>query len=263
MSYATVVSTYYQLKKLLDEAAVQEKRRNDNNPDDGKGKFKISPISFISGIAAGLADTAGNYPVYGLHYRKQRGINIWQWKYFTPRELYRGVIPYSAIIPVTCIMDGMTDFLKGNGVAPAFASFISGGIAAILISTPTTNLIVTDQRLSEAGEPAGLRNSIKEIVKYNGYAGFRTGMQWLIVREGIYSWSVFYAKDATKKHLQCNDGVASIISGTFATIISHPFDTLSTYMQGQKIRKYSVICIKEMLKERGLARFYKIGRAHV
>lgn len=214
-------------------------------------------ISFISGLSAGIADTACNYPPYGLHYRVGRGINIWNLKYWKFRELYRGVGAYASIIPVTCVMDGLSDYLQKTGVHPALAPFMSGVIAAMFIGTPVGNLIVTDQRLSEANRLAGFRNSFLDIKTNRGYIGFTTGIQWIMMREGVYSWSVFYAKNATKEYLSCNDLIASIISGTLATIISQPMDTSATYMQNQSTRPRLIECAKRMYREDGLRRFYR------
>jgi hypothetical protein len=219
---------------------------------------KKSPlIDFVSGIAAGTADTICNYPPYGLHYRRGRGTNVWQRKYWTPKELYRGVIPYAAIIPVTCIMDGLTEVLKEKGLHPAMASFSSGMIAGMSIGVSVGNIIVTDQRLAEAGKPAGSKNAIVDIIKTRGYSAFTTGVQWIMMREGTYSFAVFYGKNATKKYLDCNDFIASAISGTIASIITQPMDTSATWMMNQEKQPSIIYSIKQMYKEEGLKRFYR------
>lgn len=225
--------------------------------DERKHVNFIAWTSFLSGMAAGTADTLCNYPPYGLHYRVGRGTDIWQAKYWMPRELYRGVGPYAAIIPVTCVMDGVSDMLQKSGIHPALAPFLSGVVAAMLIGTPVGNLIVTDQRLSEAGRPGGTLNSFNEIKIQRGLIGLSTGIQWIMMREGVYSWSVFYAKNATKDYFKCNDIVASCISGTVATIISQPMDTSATYMQNQLGKPKLVDCMKRMYKEDGMRRFYR------
>lgn len=219
---------------------------------------KKSPLtSFVSGLAAGLGDTIINYPPYGLHYRLGRGTNIWNWKYWTPKELYRGVIPYASIIPVTCFMDGISDLLKEKGVHPALAPFISGIISATFIATPVGNLIVIDQRLAESKKPAGPRNSYRDIQIHRGYNGFATGVYWLAGRDGIYSWSVFFAKGAIQKRLDCGDIAASTIAGTVATILTQPMDTSATYLQNQEHRITMREGVERMYREKGLRRFYR------
>lgn len=212
---------------------------------------------YLSGIAAGMADTLTNYPPYGLHYRVGRGTNIWQWKYWIPRELYRGVMAYSAIIPVTCIMDGVSQSLVSAGVNSNLASFSSGMLAALLVSTPTGNIIVTDQRLSESNKPAGLINSIKNIYTRRGVSGFLTGIQWIAAREGVYSWAVFSGKNDIKRRFDCDDFTASFIAGTFATAISQPMDTSATYLQNQVEGISLSEGVKRMWKEEGVKRFYR------
>jgi len=78
-----------------------------------------------------------------------------------------------------------------------------------------------------------------------------------MVREGIYSWGVFYAKRAVKERMQCSDIVASVIAGTVAAVASHPFDTLTTFRQNKIVKSSNRECIDEMIKEGGLKRFYK------
>lgn len=230
---------------------------NNEKEPKSRNQWLVKYSGFISGIAAGTADTCLNYPPYGLHYRLGRGTNVWQLKYWTPRELYRGVLAYSAIIPVTCIMDGVSQFLESKGFNSTMATFSSGMVAALLVSTPTGNMIVTDQRLSESQKPAGLKNSINSIIRHKGFGGFFTGIQCIAAREGVYSWAVFSAKNDVKEYMKSNDITASIIAGTIATIISQPLDTTATVLQNQ----VKSISLKEgitrMYKENGIKRFYR------
>jgi len=224
-----------------------------------KTKKHSTAISFASGIAAGMADTLVNYPPYGIHYRVSRGTNIWNKKYWTFKELYRGVGPYSAIIPVTCTMDGISEFLKSKGVHPAVATFSSGVIAAVFIGAPVGNIIVTDQRLAESKLPAGTQNAVRDILYYRGKLGFETGIAFIAAREGTYSFSVFYAKNAIKSYFDCNDFIASAIAGILATIVTQPMDTSASYMQNQQFRPRIIDSIKKMYAEEGLKRFYRGG----
>lgn len=215
-------------------------------------------VSFLSGASAGLADTCLNYPPYCLHYNLQRGANIWSKSmYWKPRELYRGVFAYSAIIPITCITDGMTDFFKSKGVRNDVAPFISGMLAATVVSAPIGNSIVTDLRLKDSGKPAGLKNALHHLTSTYGWRGFYTGIGPLMAREGIYAWSVFYGKGAFQEKYNWNDIQASVAAGSIATALSQPVDTLATYMQNQVSRKSTFECIRMMWKENGIQRFYR------
>jgi len=228
-----------------------------NSNDNPAAPKKSALIDFMSGIVAGIADTITNYPPYGLHYRRGRGTNPWQKKYFRLRELYRGVGPYSAIIPVTCLMDGLTEIMKEKGIHPAIASFAAGVTAGMLIGTPVGNMIVTDQRLADQEKPAGSRNAIRNVIETRGYSAFTTGVQWIMLREGTYSFAVFFGKNAVKKQFDCNDFVASCVSGTIASIITQPMDTSATWMMNQEKRPSILYAIKQMYKEEKLKRFYR------
>lgn len=214
-------------------------------------------VSFLSGAAAGVADTAINYPPYCLHYRLQRGESLWRRFVYRPRELYRGVLAYSAIIPITCISDGLTDKLKASGVSPFVASFTSGMVAALVISAPVGNSIVTNLRLKAGHKPAGSIIAMYHIYHHYGLRGFYVGIQPLLVREGIYASSVFYGKRAIQDRLGCHDLTAASISGTIATLFSQPMDTLATHMQNQTHRTSMVDNIQQMWTSGGLVRFYR------
>ncbi len=263
MRYAEAQKKKRQLEQeMANQDVVDMKSKTEDSDTPKKPDMTNKPkrsvlIDFLSGIAAGTADTIVNYPPYGLHYRLGRGTNIWQSKYWTPKELYRGVVPYAAIIPVTCIMDGATEMFKEKGVHPALASFISGAIAGVTIGTPVGNIIVTDQRLAESGKKAGSRIAYKDIITTRGYSALTTGVQFILMREGIYSFSVFYAKNATKQYLDCSDAMASIVSGTIATIVTQPMDTSATWMMNQTKRPKLIYSIRQMYKEEGIIRFYR------
>lgn len=212
--------------------------------------------SFVSGMAAGSMDTLFNYAPYGLHYRLQRGENLLNPKLYFPKELYRGVLAYSAIIPITCICDGMTDHFVSQGTPRHIAAIQSGMMAAVIVSAPIGNAIVTNLQLKEVKQPAGTFNAIKHIRKVYGIRGFYTGIESLVIREAAYSWSVFYAKDAIQKKLECGDILSSVIAGTIGTIVSQPCDTSATYAQNQVKRIAFKEVLAKMYVEGGVRRFY-------
>ncbi len=242
------------MSKGLIAKNMERKKRDGDRPPHTSTAW----IAFASGIAAGATDTIINYPPYALHYRVQRGTNVWRWRYWAPRELYRGVVAYSAIIPVTCIMDGVSGFLRDTcDVNEAIAPIISGMLAALLVSAPIGNTIVTDQRLAESKRPAGLTHALSDIQKRRGLRGYYVGLPPLLCREGIYSWSVFYAKGAAKDALGCGDIVASAVAGTMATLMSQPMDTMATFMQNQTTPVTVKSAMRRMYAENGIRRFYR------
>lgn len=219
----------------------------------------LSPesIAYLSGVAAGCADTLFNYPPYGLHYRLQRHENLFNPKIYTPRELYRGVGAYSAIIPITCICDGLTDSLENRGYSRHTAAIGSGMVAALLVSAPIGNAIVMNLRLKSEKKPAGTLAAVRQLRSQYGMKGFYTGVETLLLREAIYSWSVFYAKRAVQKKMKCGDIAASVLAGTVATILSQPCDTLATYSQNKVIRQPIATNLKEMWRINGVRTFYR------
>jgi hypothetical protein len=223
-------------------------------------------IGYLSGMLAGVADSLCNYPPYGLHLRLQQKKNIRPWvnpSFYKPRELFRGVMPYSLIIPVTALVDGISTELTRRFEWPAWATtFLAGSIAALIVSTPTSNIIVAQQNY-------GLRPmaAVQHIVRKNGMAGFAIGRPLFLAREGIYGYSVFYAKpmveqwqkrhQTEERHWVLSGLLASLLVGVPATLCSQPFDTVSTYLIAQENPRYGIgRAAREMYAEAGLRRFY-------
>lgn len=220
-------------------------------------------VPFVAGCCGGIGDTIFNYPPYCLHYRFQRYENLRNLHIYKPRELYRGVGPYAAIIPITCICDGITDNLVERGIPKFPATLGAGALSAIIISAPVGNAIVVNLRLKEAATRVGGKTStgslaaIRHIYKTYGLGGFYAGAKSLVLRESIYSSATFYGKDAIQEKLQCGDFVASAISGTIATIFSQPCDTSATRAQNKVVRNPWSTTVMEMWHEDGLRTFYR------
>jgi len=224
-------------------------------------------VGFISGFLGGVGDTICNFPPYGLHLRLQDNKSINPFKnpqFYRPRELYRGTAAYSVIIPITCIADGFSEYLKRHFTMDAFmATFISGMTAAFFVTAPTSNTIVYQQKNAVSAKVA-----IRQIMAKYGAYRFTTGMSLYMLREGIYSVSVFSAKPwlQTQNAYFQNDIVASVLVGIVATILSQPCDTIATYMVGADKRMSPLKAIPAMYhgyehdgtrSEGGLRRFYR------
>jgi hypothetical protein len=215
-------------------------------------------IGFLSGLCGGIMDTLLNYPPYGLHFRRQSGEIINPLKnriIYSPKELYRGVFAYSWIIPVTCIADGLSTYLVRKRHFETFpATFISGMTAAFFISSPTSNVIITQQKL-------GLKtlDALRHIITRLGYYRFTTGMSCYLLREGIYASAVFWGKAKLERDYSfCqNPLVSSVISGIIATVLSQPLDTTATAMCRNEKRLGPLKTASLMYREDGLKRFYR------
>lgn len=222
---------------------------------------------FVSGFFGGLADTLINFPPYGLHLRYQGNECIDPRKnraIYRPRELYRGMLAYSVIIPITCIADGFSEYLKRHfQMSPFAATFISGMTAALFVSAPTSNVIVYQQQ-----HQLKTRQAFSHIIRKHGPYKLTTGMSLYMVREGIYSTSVFSAKPWLQKQDARfeNDVVASILVGVLATVLSQPWDTIATYMVSAQQRLSPLEAVRRMNKglehdgsvgSGGMKRFYR------
>jgi len=214
-------------------------------------------VAFVSGTAAGCADTALNYPPYCLHYRFQRREDMTRRAIYAPRELYRGVGAYSAIIPITCLCDGLTEALEARGAPRHLAAITSGMTAALIVSAPIGNAIVVNLRLKAEGRPAGTKNALRHLWNTYGIKGFYAGIEPLMLREGIYSCAVFYAKGAIQEKFKIGDLSASMVAGSVATALSQPCDTSATFAQNKKVRVPYSQTIKEMWLAGGLRSFYR------
>jgi hypothetical protein len=224
----------------------------------------LSPksIGFLSGFCGGLADTLLNYPPYGLHLRLQSKVIINPLKnptIYWPRELFRGVGPYSLIIPVTCIADGVSTYLKERYQWQDFyATFTSGMVGGVIVSSPTSNVIIFQQKYKFTPFQA-----IMFIYTQHGVYQFTNAMSLYMLREAFYALSVFWAKPTLQRNHEffANGLVASIAVGIVATLISQPLDTTATYQVGQEVRLSPWQSIVSMYRSegggwKGLKRFY-------
>jgi len=230
-----------------------------NDDDDESAKRAPAAIAFVSGAAAGLADTVVNYPPYCLHYRKQLGQVLSPRanpRIYWPRELYRGVGAYACIVPVTCISDGATHYLRdAHAVGPFASSFASGMLAALVVQAPTSNVIVAQNDHSLSA-----RAAIRRLWRADGARRFYTGLAPMLGREGLYASAVFWGEgEAAARypaaHARTHGVSSAALSGSVATALSQPLDTLATAMQRTASRSVAASA-RAMYAEGGLARFY-------
>lgn len=230
---------------------------------DKDGRLRPLPpylIPFVSGFLGGVADTIINFPPYGLHYRLQREeiidprINP---RVYTPRELYRGVLAYGAIIPVTLIADGVATYLNNKGLPLPVATFLSGMLGALIITAPTSNVIINQQE-GKLSATQAMRN-----ISQHGWYRYTTGTSLYLFREGIYSTSVFFARKwLAKQHKIFEHKILNAtVIGLVAAILTQPLDTTATSMIKRTVthnfRESPVQTARRMYQEGGLRKFYK------
>lgn len=243
-------------------------------------------VPYVAGVAAGMADTLLNFPPYGLHYRKQRGRNIRPWvnpQFYKPAALYCGLVPYSFIIPVTCLTDGLSDWLKAQNVPGVFATMLSGFVAGAVISTPTSNIIIQQQMAAERKAPKGIEPgsaahhkfdaarknaatpvaTVQRLYAQDGLWRFTRGMPTLMMREAAYAMAVFWGKDEVLERFPTlkemgwwGFGIACTVSGIGSTMISQPMDVMTTWAIKSERRLTVAETFRQMYAEDGLKRFY-------
>jgi hypothetical protein len=231
---------------------------NDNTP--------LPWVGIPAGLAAGIGDTALNYPAYGIKIRKQRREQI-NPKMFSPRELYRGVIPYGlSAIPITMLQDGISTLIKSYYPAPtqtsdATAAFL-GGCASAFVAAPMSNVIVTQQQKSMQPMEA-----IRSIINNYGYNRLWMGICPTLMRDGPYALAAFWGTNAMKQYIvkrykldkDSNKAIipASVITGAITTVLTQPVDTIATKMQDSPESSISAWKVaKDTVKKEGLKGLY-------
>jgi hypothetical protein len=240
---------------------------------------------FAAGVVAGTADTLCNFPPYGLHYRLQLGQDIAPWRnprVWMPPELYRGVLAYAAIIPITGICDGVTSWLESrHGIDSALAAPVAGVVAAVCVSAPTTNVIVNQQRLSDpilrqlaASEITKVRAShelrvakpgpvLRGLLR-QGVGRLYWGVAPIAAREAVYSSAVFSASArAQAAYPNLPWYVTDAAVGTAATLISQPLDILATQTMASTaaVRPTVLAVARERYKVHGVRKGFWRGFA--
>lgn len=224
--------------------------------EDSRKKAPLWWVSFLSGLAGGVGDTLFNYPPYGIHIRKERKDDLKWWK-SSPRMIYCGATAYGlGMIPSTIIQLSITDYT--HEYLPRNIAAFLGGISGALFYTPVGNIIVNQQKLMPLGIRVtpdtyiGMGKSISYIINTYGYKRFYTGLGPTMIRDGIYSTSVFSVTGSLKnkysyiqnEHIK-NIAIA-IVLGSITSFLSHPFDAIATRMQDHEGKISYMNIIKKM-----------------
>lgn len=183
-----------------------------------------------------------------------------------PRELYRGFgVNAGCMGPVTAIQiatsAGLKTVMPGDDAATsAFRSFL-GGVASGLACNSVELVIIQQGVLKEDA-----RTTMRMLFDQGGYPIFARGMVPKVLRDGgfgvgflsTYPWLEDRIRAATESDVMATAG-ATLGAGLGTTVVTHPFDTLSTRMQadstGEKI-KGMCDAFKQLCKENGLKGLY-------
>jgi len=168
------------------------------------------------------------------------------------RMLYRGCgISIVNMAPTTAIQITThralhTLFSDDDLISSTLCSFASGTVSA-LASTPTELVILHQQNNGQSAY-----QTVRKIVATQPYSVLYRGVTPKAFREGLFTIGFFSLypsiKNQVHAHVIDNNAAAVFIAGAstglFTSVISHPFDTISTIMQADYERKNSTTMLQ-------------------
>lgn len=201
------------------------------------------------GTIAAITECSVSHPLTTIKYRLQLGDKLSHMN-FNPRFLYTGFgLNIASMAPTTALqfgLDGVFKQMLPEHPMKPMASSIGAGICSAVASSPIELLMLhlqnEEKRRRAAGgikPKLGTRQILQGLVSHTGYRVLLRGMLPKGLRDGGFSGGVLWANGEIKAYLQraSADGIAaslgaSIITGFGVTMVTHPFDTISTVMQG-------------------------------
>ncbi|KAL2653201.1 hypothetical protein R1flu_021329 [Riccia fluitans] len=187
-----------------------------------------------------------------------------------PRVLYRGLfVNAGSIAPVSAIQFGVNAFLEGslsNSPTPLQKGMIAGaaGMVSGFASSPAELVMIQQQRTG-----LSLLKQIQMISKKFGPLAFFRGLPPTVVREGFFTAAYlganpvlqekFHAAESLRAQPAMSTVLAAVVSGSTATFVTHPFDTVKTRMQanlGPQEYRSVTSTAKTLFKEGGVRAFY-------
>ena len=157
---------------------------------------------------------------------------------YSPTVFFRGVGPpiaNAAIMNVLTfgVFNRVKDGFGGSSSASLFAGIVSG-VASAFVSTPTDYIKISAQ----LGGGTSTRAILREIMQLpNPHSILFRGHVANLWREGVFTCVYLGIYDVAMSHAQ-DPNLASIaaissITGGLAWVVSYPFDTVKSVMQGQ------------------------------
>ena len=192
--------------------------------------------------------------------------------HFTPRFMYTGLVVNAAsIAPITAVQFGanmaLTPYFAGKDgtLSPVMkvATACSAGMISSLVSGPAELVMIQQQRFNTS-----LGGTFKSLVSQRGPAIMGKGLSLAAGRDGLYVGFVLGTCSVVTSQLQQSFGlspsaaftVGGLASGIGAAIMTHPFDTMKTKVQGNALEPNQASIpevFRSIWKEGGLGGFYK------
>lgn len=222
--------------------------------------------TLLGGFAA-VIETALLQPTMYAKNARQQNIPLT----LDPRVYYRGIGPALASeMGQLSLQFGATSALKrtvfGNSPTGELGAASSAGALVALVASPCELLMIQQQRFG-----GGMLSTPARIVRSHGPMVMMRGLGPAMARDAIYVGSMLGATPVIHRSLEDLTGGgsssanilavvgASMLGGTFGAVMSHPFDTVKTAMQGdvcQKTYGGTLETARTLMGDAGLGRLF-------
>lgn len=201
--------------------------------------------SIVVGGIAGTLDVVVNHPFWAIRIMMQdkKAIN------FRPYNLYRGLISNAlTMVPLTTSRISISSFLKNSfqsidekdSLIKMILCPFMGGALPSFFAGPTELL-----RNLEYKYKTSFWKIYAQYVQHKGYKNLFRGTPGIAIRDGIYTASFFSITPLIeyyfeyKNHLRKESSMllGGVMSGIFAAIASHPFDTIKGTQQSHSMER--------------------------
>jgi hypothetical protein len=200
------------------------------------------------GTIAATTECTVSHPLTIIKYRLQQGDKLRQIN-FNTRFLYTGFgLNIASMAPTTALQFGIEGVFKKllpDHPSKPMLSACGAGICSAVVSSPIELMVVHLQNeekrrlATDATKPKLTAHQIiRGLVLYGGYPVLSRGMLPKALREGGFATGLLWGNGKIKDYLQraVGNGVAatigaSLVTGLGVTVVTHPFDTISTIMQ--------------------------------
>jgi hypothetical protein len=184
----------------------------------------------------------------------------------SPRELYRGFgVNAGCMGPVTAIQiatnEGLKKVIAGEDVvSSSFRGFLSGFASGLACNS--VELVIVQQGILKKDA----REVVQILMEKGGYPIFARGVVPKMFRDAGFGVGFLSTYPWLEEHIRASTGSdalatagATLGAGLGTTVVTHPFDTISTRMQadstGEKIKGMKDI-FKQVCKENNFKGLY-------
>jgi predicted MFS family arabinose efflux permease len=187
------------------------------------------------GSVAGITEVLINQPlIYVKNTLQQRKKII-----FHPSIWYRGFgVNIACMVPTTAVQIStnkvLEDVFCDASVKAAMLRSLSAGALSALVSNPIELVILHQQNDGKAAYP-----TIKNLTARQGLSGLYRGLSPKMLRDGLFGvgfLSMYPLLESKIRATFIDDKslafiMAGVATGAMTAVVSHPFDTISTFMQ--------------------------------